>query len=646
MDLFRRYGNLLQFDGTNQLQRTLPALEPGYIVPDERSLSDLVAYAQQLAAEIRFYGLTGQSAGDWRPLLETLIDTSTGRVLDRTALDAALATRRDWPPHFALFLVFLKLFRHLQDDLNELPQRHLRHYYEAELGLPRRGAAADEVHVIFELARNAAATLLPAGTVLDAGKDQQGKTLSYATQNDLVVSAAAVAGIRRTVVEMDRRGNRRFFTADAVAESEANSWNTFGGTQLNLDSSQRSMTEAALGFAIASPVLRLAEGARTVNIAATLRAVSGKEPPSAQGISYALEAALTGAEGWLAPDNFSAELTTTAGALTLQLHLAVGEAAPAIVAFDSALHGAGPASPWPVLRCLIKGESGIYETLDGLTVESATVEAGANGVRNLVVQNGDGPLNASKPIPLFGAQPRIGSPFYIGSAEVFSKKLSYLAFNLEWQAPPENLYGHYRAYFDTADSDLTDNFRGYFLADVDMLYDRTWGHQLLTYKRLFATTLSAPNRIEVFASHFGAAFHNHRYDAQPELTEVQPYTAASKNGFARLTLREPTRSSLSEYAVETPFEAFGHQAFARRYASRAIALSQWKSEAESGEKPLLPNEPYTPVLASLALDYRAAAQLTPGDIHTPETLYVLLSNFPPACSIVITTSSADFFSSA
>src|ERR1041385_3529478 len=41
-DLFRRYGNLLRSDGTNQLQRLLPALEADYIVPDERSFSDLV----------------------------------------------------------------------------------------------------------------------------------------------------------------------------------------------------------------------------------------------------------------------------------------------------------------------------------------------------------------------------------------------------------------------------------------------------------------------------------------------------------------------------------------------------------------------------------------------------------------------------
>ena len=72
-DLFRRYGNLLRSDGTNQLQRLLPALEADYIVPDERSFSDLVEYARNVAAEIRYYDLSGQSTGDWTPLVEPLL---------------------------------------------------------------------------------------------------------------------------------------------------------------------------------------------------------------------------------------------------------------------------------------------------------------------------------------------------------------------------------------------------------------------------------------------------------------------------------------------------------------------------------------------------------------------------------------------
>ena len=129
-DLFRRYGNLLRSDGTNQLQRLLPALEADYIVPDERSLSDLVEYARRVAAEIRFYDLSGQATGDWRPFLELLLDPATSQVLPSPQLEAVLDTRADWPPHLVLFLVFLKLFQNLQGDLNQLTEKHLRHYYE------------------------------------------------------------------------------------------------------------------------------------------------------------------------------------------------------------------------------------------------------------------------------------------------------------------------------------------------------------------------------------------------------------------------------------------------------------------------------------------------------------------------------------
>lgn len=113
---------------------------------------------------------------------------------------------------------------------------------------------------------------------------------------------------------------------------------------------------------------------------------------------------------------------------------------------------------------------------------------------------------------LFGSQPRIGVPFYIGSTEVFSKKLSYLAFNLEWQAPPEDLYDHYRVYFDSADNLLTDDFRRYFTVDIDLLYDRTWNHSLCTQQKLFAPVVTEPQRIGASSSAIDSAFAGHAYE--------------------------------------------------------------------------------------------------------------------------------------
>ena len=268
-----------------------------------------------------------------------------------------------------------------------------------------------------------------------------------------------------------------------------------------------------------------------------------------------------------------------------------------------------------MLRCLIKGDTGIYESLDGLIVETADLSVDVKGVRNLVVQNADGPLNASQPMPLFGSQPQIGVPFYIGSAEVFGKRLTSLALHLEWKSPPADFFDHYRAYFDFAEASLTDNFYAFFKADLDLLYDRSF-RPLLANQLLFAPLPTDPQTISVVADVFNSTFAGTEYVEQPDLGQLESFDTGTKYGFVRLVLSRPTRSEMVRYASAVPFEAFGHNAFSRRYAAQAIALSQWQAPAP---KPLLPNEPYTPVLKSLSLDYSAAAMLVPGDVHSAAT---------------------------
>ncbi len=628
MDRFQRYGNLLKFDGTNQLQRLSPALESGYILPDERSLSDLLEYARKLAAQIRFYNLTGQSTGDWLSFLDVLVNPSTDGIYDATTLETTLNGRSDWPPHLALFMVFLKLFKYLQTDLNELPQRHLRHYYENELNLLRREAVADDVHIIFELARNAAPTLIPVQTLLDAGKDSEGRPRYYATQSELVVSAAKVSEVRRLVGETDRRGFRQFFVAESISELEGESWYTFGRKQLDLDPSQQFMTEAQIGFAIASPILLMAEGSRELKIVAALGSSQAKLLTS-QRLNSAFIVDLTGSEGWLLPDTFEASLINNGSgqSLTLEMTLTLAETAPAVVAFDPKFHGEGPIASWPILRCRLNSASGYYETLNGLTMESATLEVRVRGVKNLVVQNSQGLLTTDQPIPLFGTQPRLGSPFYIGSAEVFSKKLTSLTLNLEWQDLPEDLSEYYHDYFDfIRDNDaLPASFSSYFEVDIDLLYGKNW-ERFLFNQPLF--TRIRP--IQADPTAFQSALEDVNYTPQPQLLELSSYTVDTKYGFIRLLLQGPSRDDIKEIfdtlyplAVESPslFEAFGHQMFAKRYATQAIALSRW--EDDPPPEPQLPNEPITPTLTSLSLDYSASVDMAPGATHSEETFFQL-----------------------
>ncbi len=177
-DRFRRYGNLLRSDGTNQLQRLLPALEADYIVPDERSFSDLVEYARSVAAEIRFYDLSGQSTGDWRAFVELLLDPRHNQVLP----DAAARSRSGGARGLAAAPGAVP---RLPETVPEPAGRSQSTHRTAPALLLRdragpapRAASPDDVHVVFELARNAAPTLFRRAPLLDAGKDDKGRPLS------------------------------------------------------------------------------------------------------------------------------------------------------------------------------------------------------------------------------------------------------------------------------------------------------------------------------------------------------------------------------------------------------------------------------------------------------------------------------------
>ena len=123
-------------------------------------MSGLVEYARRVAAEIRFYDLSGQATGDWSPFLELLLDPTSCRFGIAAARSRAGHARRLAAAPGAVSGVSEAL-RNLQGDLNQLPEKHLRHYYENGLGLQRLAAASDDVHVIFELAKNAPPTLVP-----------------------------------------------------------------------------------------------------------------------------------------------------------------------------------------------------------------------------------------------------------------------------------------------------------------------------------------------------------------------------------------------------------------------------------------------------------------------------------------------------
>ena len=178
--------NPLQRGGTSQKQRFNEALDPSYAKLDDRSTKDLLQYAFRLAGEINYFNNENNIDGNWESFWE-IINEKTIQEIEAAA---------DNEPHFALFLCFLKLFSHAQNQLNTLSRKHLDFYYKKVLQLKEKSATPDKAHLIIELAKNASQQLIEKGTEFLGGKDANGTPLIYTAENETVINKAKVALLR------------------------------------------------------------------------------------------------------------------------------------------------------------------------------------------------------------------------------------------------------------------------------------------------------------------------------------------------------------------------------------------------------------------------------------------------------------------
>lgn len=614
--------NPLFRDGTSQQQRLIKALLPDYVSVDERDMNDLIEFVNKFTSLIQYYNINNQPDGTWKELM-------VGQFID--------TLNQKTEPHYGLFIAFLELFNFAQKDINTFTKRHLDFYYKDVLQLIKKSANPDQTFVLFELAQNASNVLIPEGTDLDGGEDDLGNSLVYRTERSVLINRAEAVSFKAL---FNNKDNDKRLYASPIANSKNGlgeeidtpepMWRTFGSidnpsTPFNPADVNR--PQANIGFAIASPVLFLAEGVRIVQLTLTLNSVAGI---SNSMLSDAFNVSFSGEENWIIPSTDSSKTpadTTYLGApgtntIIIQRTLTTDQ--DAVVAYNLDEESERFENNWPVVKVLLNPLSlnnpFIYDVFKGIRVNSVRINVDVQEVRDIIVQNDNGVLDSSKPFQPFGARPQITSSFYIGSQEAFRKNLTSVRLNLTWKGLPENstgFYGYYQSYLpvitNLAKSRINQNFK----AQVDILEGKSW-KQLLPWTsnaaRLFneeplftvATPVSTPGGIvsviPLSFTLFGRKLVPFRqisvnnnavlntFKGNPELPELESYTVNSKSGFLRLQLQNVD---------------FGHGDYQNSYAVRAINAATNKSPGFP-----LPNEPYTPTISEISISYSASDELS------------------------------------
>ncbi len=249
-------------------------------------------------------------------------------------------------------------------------------------------------------------------------------------------------------------------------------WMTFGqGEQVR---PKEPVPPPSFGWAIASPLLALNEGTRTV--ALTLGFAANPENFDLDKIRQLLTPAVpppfnpflvqvSTAKGWLEPE--SATLSWTGQAMTgypavpgvdttklraLAFGFTLAKGRPALTPPTRDIHGIDASAP--VLRLMMKPVwndqdqcyVSSYQVLRCLLLLRAHLAVTVKDLAGLRIRNDQTVLDPKKPFEPFGFTPATGSRFYVGHPEIVAKKLDTLSFTISWMGVPTLLATHYVNY--------------------------------------------------------------------------------------------------------------------------------------------------------------------------------------------------------
>ena len=227
-------------------------------------------------------------------VIKNLSDTA-GLYIEQSLFPLKEEWKQQHTPHLGLLFAFLKLFQHLQADLNQFTRRHLDFFYREVLKIQPRDATPDKAHIVFEIQNQLDQYLLSKGLQVKDGKDRNKAEVFFSLDEEIVVNKAQVSDVRTLFINNQTVYNSNFIQgvymapdarkADGVAQeftgSAPHSFPTVGArlskyTNPELNSVQP-YPAARIGFLLASPVLLLSEGQRTIeiNLACRMKDVCG-----------------------------------------------------------------------------------------------------------------------------------------------------------------------------------------------------------------------------------------------------------------------------------------------------------------------------------------------------------------------------------
>lgn len=305
---------------------------------------------------------------------------------------------------------------------------------------------------------------------------------------------------------------------------------------------------------------------------------------------------------------------------------------PAITWYNPKVLGEQIDTTVPAIRLELRQEQHVTEEISlyhffrYTQSKNISISTNVTGFQGFLLQTDEGIQDARKAFNPFGALPKIGSSFYIGSSEIFRKRWIGISLNLIWKDKPKNFKEYYANYRKEGIDESE------FKVGIHALSQRNWKQVELdpipcsTLPKNAITNALLNQGLESSTLRFINTTAN---IPNEDPTQLEPLTVFSNEGFVRFSLQG------EDFQHDSFAQVFSRQAQAQAlfnldkkqfingaiYSEPAdnsnriykIYPDDYKGEPSKLAIVELPNAPYTPVIDSISLDYCANSEI--GDLH-------------------------------
>lgn len=372
-----------------------------------------------------------------------------------------------------------------------------------------------------------------------------------------------------------------------------------------------------LGLVIASPLLALSGGERTIRLTLGFQAEEGAD----HELADVLSAEVSTEKGWVPVDSVLSPADRFARYRDLAPGGPGGTDGPEAdlgavqleIGLDNSFDPVGPlpddvphrVTDRPAVRLVLRHRQGDdgpvldYPKVEDLSLAAVHMDVLVEELTPTALANQDGSLDPEKPFEPFSRTPAVGSRLLIGHPELATKRLTLLRLRPEWMGLPDDLLtGYYRHYPDETPS---------FTVDV-CLVDHRQQITLRPAVPLFQVD-GTPAVLTVDDVAQASESQGHRHQPAPEAAATGDLPRWDR--YVDLRLRAPD---------------FQHRDHPRVASGRALQMA---ADIANGVSPIEPanyevNLPYTPQLAAITLQYTASTELIgTGDPDKPVELELI-----------------------